>query len=99
MSILVVACFLAILFFIDTLFRRIKEYQEENRARLARLDAILKPATRCPTCGHPVMSAPFCDGLMYVCPDCADTFVWVLDAQTGFYRLTTQEPIQESAQT
>jgi glutathione S-transferase len=58
-------------------WRRARVLDEINR-RLARLEAILAPASRCPECGHPVISAPFCDGEEYTCPDCALKFKWTL---------------------
>ena len=58
-------------------FRHARVLNEINR-RLARLEAILAPASRCPDCGHPVISAPFCDGEEYVCPDCAKRWKWML---------------------
>jgi DNA-directed RNA polymerase subunit RPC12/RpoP len=63
----------------------IRVMRNQIHARFAYLDAILKPASRCPECGHPVISAPFCDETEYVCPDCGGRYVWAL--RDGVYRL------------
>ena len=70
---------------------------QDIRRSVGRIDACLRPAARCPTCGHPVIAAPLCDGERYICPDCGKELIWVL---TGcHYCLDTVRQVNFSADT
>ena len=53
-----------------------RQLMHEIRGRLAKIEVLLSPTRPCPHCGHPVISAPFCEDTPVQCPDCGENSVW-----------------------
>ncbi len=58
---------------------------EELNQHIAKIEFLLSPTRPCPHCGHPVISAPFCEDTPVQCPDCGEHSVWTF--KDGKYRL------------
>jgi endogenous inhibitor of DNA gyrase (YacG/DUF329 family) len=62
-----------------------RQLMHEIRKRLSKIEVLLRPTRPCPHCGHPVISAPFCEDTPVECPDCGEHSVWTF--RDGKYRL------------
>lgn len=60
------------------IFRVVLRIERKTDRNLAHLKAFLEDSTRCPECGHPSIAAPFCENETYICPQCAEAFVWII---------------------